>query len=1174
MSDALGATAFVAVYKSAIGQERIGSAHVNAGFGRELRYVLGDAVEMVGADPALFEHVAVQLNGRPVDVIDGTLVRAGDEVVMAPRPRDLTTGIMLAIAVAGSIASAALAPKVRAPKISAASAEKRYTFGRFSQPTFYGDTIPVVFGYHPRWGGKVIKQVRGDGVDGDARLRLLILLSRGELEQIAGRTSAFDGVASESITGLWLNDQPISNFPRCKVSARFGAPSQSIIPGFSDSELEREVGVGGVAIPNTSGSERTGGSASGEAYTFTTLAPVQGVVVRIRFASGLYALSESGQVDPRRVQYRVRTRVTAGPGAWSAWQVVTIDRADQSEFYSSFRVDHLNGDVAAVHDVQVERVTVETGTAAVVDAMIFDSLVEVNYTATAYNGLAVLALELVAGESLTSVPRVSVEVKGVKVPVWDGVSPASAPVFSTQYTDNPLALALAIIENSAWGMSPPYARANVDMDSLLSAWAVADEWVPLATTFGSRRRYRCNLVLDEAKDGWEVLRAVCDTARVRPIPVGSSIRFIQEKVQATPAEVWTDASIAVSDDGEALFTYTRKSTTGGLVEPNQWTAQFANEQRAGEADALTWPQAGTEWLATEPVRNQSLRMDGVTHPEQIIAQLKFNAKKTRYQRIRIEATLSRPLVAALAGERVDLAFSLPGWGLASGRLAAGSTTSTVTLDRSVTLAPATAYSITVLYPDGTWQTKSVTSPAGSYAAGAAISVSGTFTTSPPEFAEYVLGPTVTQVKPFILERVSLEDAARQRWRIAAVEYDTAVFDDAATSVDLPDYSTLVSPDTPPGPVSDLHAFERTIGGVTSIELAWSQLPADAQITESFRIFRRFAGTSSWVPVANPSVTRRGAVFDVGDADRGYEFEVVAVSSAGAALSPYDPRHPIVSLVFGLSQLPPLAPATAWITQDAGNRYTLRWNTVADAAGYMVMSGGDWSSSLPNDGAEGCFILARADGQATASLPGLVLPPAQACEFWVRSVGLNDRPSWDAARVQISSPANPSGQTIKQTKSFTLSSEGTLTNLTWNGTTSRLEITTAGSDGRWESPQQDTGSLSLTELAFRMRTGNDADDPTLGSDPFRVPSAEADQWGVVSTGPTTVGMLMPPYPDELQSWTVEVRTWDTVAWSDWSTLAPFTSIRRNLRKYQFRVTLHRERAPYKPALAGFVVVATH
>lgn len=1174
MTTSLSATAFVAVYKSAIGQERLGSAHVNAGYGRELKYVLADAIEMVGADPAMFTHAAVQLNGRAIDRLDGTLVRTGDEIVVAPCPKDLATGIMLAIAVISSVASYALTPKVKKIASGRDAAEKRYNFARFSQPTFYGDTIPVAFGYHPRYGGKVIKQVRGDGPDGDARLRLLLLLSRGEVEQIAGRTAAFDGVAAETLTGLWLNDQPIANFPRCTVSARFGAASQSIIPGFSDSEIEREVGVGGVALPNTSGSERTGGSASGEAYTFTTLAAVQGVVVRVRFASGLYSLGDSGQVDPRRVQYRVRTRVTAGPGAWSAWQVVTVERADQSEFYSSFRVDHLNGDVAAIHDVQVERVTTEAGTLTISDAMIFDSLVEVNYTATTYNGLAVLALELIAGETLTSAPRVSVEVKGVKVPVWDGVSSPSSPVFTTQYSDNPMALALAVIENTAWGMSPPYARANVDMDSLLSAWAVCDEWVALASSFGSRRRYRCNLLLDEAADGWEQLRTVCAAARVRPIAVGSSIRFIQEKVQATPAELWTDASIAVSDDGEALFTYTRKSTTGGIVEPNQWTAQFVNEQRAGEADAITWPQAGTEWLATEPVRNQSLRLDGVTHPEQVIAQLKFAAKKTRYQRIRIEATLTRPLVAALVGERVDIAFSLPGWGLASGRVLAGCTTSSVKLDRTVTLAPATAYSVTVTYPDGTWQTKAVTSPAGTYAAGTAISVSGTFTTSPPELAEYVIGPTATQVKPFILERVSLEDAALQRWRIAAVEYDAAVFDDAATSVDLPNYSTLVSPDTPPGPVTDLHAAERSLNGVPSIELAWSQSPADAAITETFRIFRRFAGTATWVPVANPSVTRRGGVIDVGDADRGYEFEVVAVSSTGAALSPYDPRHPVVSLVFGLSQLPPLAPLSAWITQDAGNRYTLHWDTVADAAGYMVMSGGDWSSTLPNDGAEGCFILARADGQATASLPGLVLPSAQSCEFWVRSVGTNDRPSWDAARVQITSPANPSGQTIKQTKSFTLSSEGTLSNLTWNGTLSRLEITTAGSDGRWTSPEQDTGSLSLTELAFGMDTRNDADDPTIGSDPFRVPSAEADQWGVVSTGPTTVGMLMPPYPDDMQSWTVEVRTWDTVAWSDWSTLAPYTSIRRNLRKYQVRVTLHREKAPYKPALAGFVVVATH
>jgi hypothetical protein len=522
-------------------------------------------------------------------------------------------------------------------------------------------------------------------------------------------------------------------------------------------------------------------------------------------------------------------------------------------------------------------------------------------------------------------------------------------------------------------------------------------------------------------------------------------------------------------------------------------------------------------------------------------------------------------------------MSLPGWGLASGRVLAGSSLTSVALDRTVTLAGATAYTVGVVHADGQVEDRVVASPAGTYAPGAPLAVASAWTQAPAEFASYALGEAGKHVKPFTCTGVRCTDPAKLLWEISGIEYAEDVYDDSAVEVHLPDYSALSVIVTPPGPVVSLTANERAKdvieggGSVRSVELAWQQTPEDAQNTATFKIFWRLLGTTAWVLIPATSPTRRGVVIDLVDLDRAYQFVAVAVSQGGACLSPDDPRHPIATVAYGLAADPPPPPASLTITQTLGNTYTLSWPPVDDAIAYQVLAGGDPGTGLPNDGAEDCLVLARPQDP---ELAGLELPPGRSCSFWVRSVNRAGRLSWTATSATIATPATPGGQSIKQTRTINLSSEGTLTNLVYNGGASRLELDDPDADGVLLGPDVDPGSVSMTELTFRPGTANDADDPTLAEMSMRLPSIEADQWGVVSTSPFVVGMLMPPYPDELQGWLFEVRTHDGAVWGDWAPLAFCASIARVFGRWQVRATLSRERQPYRPALRSLVVVLTH
>ncbi len=1115
--------------------------------------------------------------GRAVSI--DHLVAAGDVIHAAPRPRDPGTIILAAIAIMAAAATYLLMPKIKAPAIgSERNEEQRFGFGRFSSDAAVGDVIPVPMGRLPRYGGKIVSKVPGDGADGDQIVRILITYGHGGsagIQSIGDQDADFDALDGTEVEGVYLNDQPVSNFQGVKLWGRLGTADQDVIPGFDDTEVLREVGTGeGVALRNTSGSDRTDPSPSGEAYSFSTVAAVNAITLRIRLDEGLYSIAGTGQVEPRTVRFRYRTRTSdtgSGAGTWTSWTTVSLAKAEQSQFYSSPRIHVTTTEGGGFYDVQVERITAESSSVADRDALVWDAIKEITYAENTYAGFAMLAIEMVAGEQLTGIPNVSADIRGIKVRVHDGISDPGDPDFDVEYSANPAYLALELLTNEVWGLGATYGDQDIDLAGLIDWAEHCDELIDLADESGQIPRYACNIAMDEARGGMDWLRVLCQAGECTPTLFGNVWRFVVAREQASPVEVFTDASIACDDNGAPILVYEREVTTGGLVRQNQLVCQFVNELADGEPDVISYPDLGTLWLETESPNPRTMRLEGVTHPEQIARQLKRAMKRMRFLGRTVRFRVVQPVVAIQPGERFDLATSVVGWGLASGRVRDGSSPTTIKLDREVTLAAATDYVVKVVHADGSVEARAITSVAGTYAAGASLTVASEWATVPARWEEYVLGVDGVEVKPFLCQRVSIVDPTNMIWEIDGIEDDEEVYDDSVDAVEFPDYSTLNTGKTPPGPLLSLSAFERIFKDRRQVDLAWRQASADAEITTTFHIYRRRTGTTTWLRVPVPNVGFRGAVIDIDVEDVAYDFLVLAVSIQGAYLSPYDPRHPIASVVFGLAAPPPPPPDNLTITQTGGNTYALSWDAVDGAVAYVVMTGGDAGTGLPNDGAEDCLILARTD---TTSLEGLELAPGEPITFWVRSVGANGRMSATAADVTEASPATPPGQTIKVTEVLDLENDGTLTDLVWDSGQSRLELD-GTSEGLYVSEEFDPGSLSACELTFRISTSNDAADPDLEDFDLVMPSIEADQWGVIDTTPDhVVGMLMPPYPDALQAWTVEVRTHDGSIWSDWETLAPCASIARTFRKFQIRVLMERERFPYRPALRGLTVVVTH
>lgn len=1151
-------------------------------------------------DPAAY---CASVDGRTiVEVGSEERLGPGQSLVLVPRVGGTETLVMLAIAVVSAAASAMISTRVRLPGASDATTPdtQRFYFNSVSTGIEAGEAEPVVFGNVRNLGLRryQVEPIEASDGSGDDRLRILFTCGHGEIGGFGSLTSDQDNVDAATVTGIYFNDgQPISTLRGARLWARMGTADQAVVPGFADVVLHQEVGVGGTTLENTSGTEITGGSPGGEEVTITTANAVDAVRVRVRLSNGLYETPSGTQTQlaARTVKWRVRTREydnPGTPGAWTAWTVVTVTKAQSSRFYSALRIDNLYGDGPHVTQVQVERVSIDAGVDTIADTMAWESLINITYDDDQnYGGYAVLGVELTASEQVSEAPEVTADVAGVKCRIWDKVGDITDPGTSAATratTGNVAAVIAELVTNPVWGGGDPDSR--VWRDSLAELWLRCDETVALRSGSGTRARFVVNTVLNAKAPLVDVVRSLASVAWADAAKVSHDWLFVCDREQTAPVEVFGDEAIALDANGVAAAVAEYENTEGVFgTRPNQWVAQFANEDEAGRTDTIVYPSDGTLWLAAdwpegqEPPRQESVRVDGQTNAEQVIDYLVYIAKRERDLDHSVAFETTRPVVKLMPGERFDLAWSMPGWGTASGRVADGCTTETVILDRDVTLEDGEEYTVQVTHHDGVEEARVVASSAGTYPAGTVLAVTPAFTDAPEAMCSYAIGQTGIVHKPFRCTGIEFVSAPDQRLRVKGVAYDAEVYDRDLAVATLEPYSSLVSIFRTPGPMQTLTARLVNDGDRTRAELSWSQRPEDAAITGSTRIYYRLGGTSTWIRQPVESTTNRSAVFEV-DEEQSFEFIAVAVSHAGFARSPYDPAHPIagINMTFGGGSggvLPP--PASGSLTFDAAaGTYTLEWDAVEGAVEYQVLVFGD-PSALPNNGAEDCLVL---DRTSATSISGLVLASGEDYVFYIRSVGSSGRLSWTALEVDVDPAGTPTGKTIKATDVFDLSTDGTATDCTWNGTTGRLEMDNPATPAVWTSGEVDTGSSSAGRIAVRLRTANDweSSDDANTSDiedlAFAIPSIEADQFGAGSTGGEVV-MLMPPYDTEVgdgaQGWSVRVRTKSGGVWSSWSSLAHCAGhAPAAWQQYEVEVTLTSGAVPYRPGLRGVTVVVTH
>jgi predicted phage tail protein len=667
----------------------------------------------------------------------------GGVVVVTRTPGELTTILLgVGLSLLGAGLQLLLSPSVPKPRDRSDPSSPAFDLsGNLFNTAGVGQVQPLVYGERRQAGHIISAFQRSDG-SGRSLLYMLVMLSRGPVESIAGLTSAQDDLTGSSIPeDIQIDGNPASQYD-CSISVRLGDYDQEPIPGFRETINTTSYAVTLYV---------------GQPYTHVGTQDAEALEVVFSFPEGLYNLSNSsGAVGPRTFTYVIRHR-QRGTSTWTstAWQQVIGAR--RGAFSHTHRIDGL---AKNTYEVQVERIAPPYPETQADKASRSD-LVEIHEITTdqlSYPGKALLGIIAASTDQLNGIPNVTVKMKGIKVPVWTSGA-VTSPTFTSQWSDNPAWITLDLLTNPYHGLgrSGRFSLSNIDLQSFQD-WADACDALVSDGRGSTAPLAVCDLVVDQPEHGWDYVQSVALSHFAWLIHVGRKVRAVVQE-DATPVYAFSAGNVK-----DVEITYVARTE-----QPNTVDVQYVNEETNYEPDTASRYDLASVVTNGELQNIESLQAVGVTRPVQAyrlaVYRLNIAQKSTR----RLRFTTGWEALHLVPGDIFYFSHIVDGKSV-SGRILNADSNSDIYLDHDIT-AGATTY-ITVRQSDDTVEEVDV--PAGTYARNTTISLGTPLAMQPDPGVVYAVGDQATYRRQYRITDIEvLEDLTR---RITAVEHDATIYD--------------------------------------------------------------------------------------------------------------------------------------------------------------------------------------------------------------------------------------------------------------------------------------------------------------------------------------------------------------------------------------------------------------
>ena len=667
----------------------------------------------------------------------------------------------------------------------------------------------------------------------------LDLISEGEIEGFAsaskeGLTKGTTAYNNAALKDVFLNDTPVLrsnansaspsdvdfNFKDVDFTPRFGTSNQTKIAGIESSSSVTGVGTTvTVAAPVT---------------RQITNSNVDAAKITISFPQ-IQEATDKGDLLGSSVQFKISVQYNSGGFTDVITDTVTGRTADA--YQRDYRVN-LTG--AFPVDIRVSRITPDSTNSSLINAFQWTSIAEIIDDSNTYANSAYAAIRLDSMQ-FGSIPRRKFRVRGIKVriPAAGANSSGTPTVDATTgrivypdgyifngtmgaavWTSCPAMILLDLLTNSRYGFGDHITDSNLDLFSFVTASKFANTLVSDGLG-GQEARFSCNVNIQGSGEAFDLINELSGVMRCMPI--------------------WTAGSISLKQDSPASASYLfnlSNVTSGGF----NYSGSSLKQRHS--VVSVSYFNMDTQEIDFEVVEDAN----AIAKFGSIIKQVKAFACTSRGQ----AARLGKAILFAEQNESEVVTFSTsidsgvvvrPSAVIAiadpvrsglrrGGKVASVTSTTVLTVDNSANTDLPTANNpvLSVIMPDGTIESKNISSVSG-----ATITVASAFSQTPNVNANWIISNNTVESQLYRV--ITVEEVDGINYTITALSYvnEKYAFIEDGASLPTRTVSILNELKDPP---NALQAEEKLVvinnQAVSKLIISWQPITGVTQYQVNYR----------------------------------------------------------------------------------------------------------------------------------------------------------------------------------------------------------------------------------------------------------------------------------------------------------------------------------------------------
>tara|TARA_B100001778_G_scaffold327414_1_gene325390 strand:- start:1427 stop:4828 length:3402 start_codon:yes stop_codon:yes gene_type:complete len=702
----------------------------------------------------------------------------------------------------------------------------------------------------------------------------LDLISEGEIEGFAsaskeGLTKGTTAYNNAALKDVFLNDTPVLkstatsaspattdfNFQDVTFNPRFGTSDQTKVEGIESSSSITAVGV---TVTQSSPVTRQITNSNVDAINVTITVPQ------------LQKATDQGDLLGSSISLKIAVQYNSGGFTDIISDTITGRTADA--YQRDYRIN-VTGSFPV--DIRVTRVTADSSDSSLQDAFQWTSFAEIIDDSNTYADSAYASLRLDSMQ-FQSIPSRKFRIRGIKIRIpGAGANSSGTPTVNSttgrivypdgyifngvmgaaQWCSCPAMVLLDILTDTRYGFGNHITDSSLDLFSFVTASKFANTLVSDGLG-GQEARFSCNVNIQSSSEAFSLINELAGVMRCMPIWAAGSIQLAQD----SPKDASYLFNLAnVTSEG---FSY----SGSGLKTRNTVISVSYFNMDSRDIDYEVYEDADA--IAKFGVIIKQVKGFACTSRGQArrLAKAILFAEQNESEIVAFATSIDSGVVVR-PGAVIEIADPVRSGLRRGGRVSAATTTQVTVDDSAATDLPTTNNpTLSVILPDGTVESKSVSSVSG-----AVITVSSAFSQTPNVNTIWLLQDDTVQAQKFRV--ITVEESDGINYAITALSYVNekyAFIEDGAT---LPTRTVSIL-NLPKDPPNALQAEEKIVEinnqAVSKLIVSWQPIVGVTQYQVNYRFNNgNFVSTT----VSSPD-------FEIFNSDIGtYEFQVFSYNAA-------------------------------------------------------------------------------------------------------------------------------------------------------------------------------------------------------------------------------------------------------------------------------------------------------